>query len=58
MSNVNSKLDPTFEAIGMSAEEALAVAAGLPESSALVGRHVHIGGVKAYKLCCKGVEAL
>lgn len=32
--------------------ELIAVAKELPPSSVLLGRHVHIGGVKAYKICC------
>lgn len=32
--------------------EANAIAAGLPESSALAGRHVHVGGVVAVAHCC------
>lgn len=30
-----------------------AIELGLPSSSSLAGRHVHIGGVKAFKRCCK-----
>lgn len=33
--------------------EALAVQNGLPASSELAGKHVHIGGVRAVKYCCK-----
>lgn len=36
--------------------EAMAVGQGLPSSDSLVGRHVHIGGVKAYVSCCKNIE--
>lgn len=32
--------------------EEKAVAAGLPTSSALAGRHVHLGGVVAVRYCC------
>jgi len=32
--------------------ELLAVAAGLPTADELAGRHVHKGGVKAFKSCC------
>jgi hypothetical protein len=32
--------------------EGKAVAAGLPTSSQLVGRHVHLGGVVTVKYCC------
>lgn len=32
--------------------EAAAQKAGKPSAEALVGRHVHVGGVKAFQLCC------
>ena len=32
--------------------EAAAIAAGLRSSSAIAGRHVHVGGVKAVAFCC------
>jgi hypothetical protein len=32
--------------------EQLAVAAGLPSADELAGRHVHKGGVKAFRNCC------
>jgi hypothetical protein len=31
-----------------------AVAAGLPSAESLAGRHVHIGKLKAIRLCCSG----
>ncbi len=36
--------------------EDLAVAAGLPSSSELAGRHVHTGGVVAVSRCCREAE--
>lgn len=36
--------------------EALAVHSGLPTSDELCGRHVHIGGVKAFITCCQPKE--
>ena len=36
--------------------EELAVAAGLPSADALAGKHVHKGGVKAYRSCCAGEQ--
>jgi len=30
-----------------------AVKAGLPSAESICCKHVHIGGVKSYKLCCK-----
>jgi hypothetical protein len=35
--------------------EEAAVLAGLPSSEELAGRHIHVGGVKAFADCCPGV---
>lgn len=37
--------------------EALAVAAGEPSSDKLVGRHVHIGRLKAVRECCRECDS-
>jgi hypothetical protein len=46
---------PAPERIVCARCEANAVANGLPASSALAGRHVHLGGVVAIAHCCPGV---
>lgn len=45
--------EPEEGAIVCARCEAIAIEAGLPSSAELVGRHVHIGGVKAVKHCCE-----
>jgi hypothetical protein len=35
----------------------MAVQAGELSADEIVGRHVHIGGVRAYRTCCQGEES-
>lgn len=44
---------PPTSAILCAGCERNALKAGLPSADTLAGRHVHIGGVKAFKHCCK-----
>lgn len=37
--------------------EALAVTAGQVKADELVGRHVHIGGIRPFRTCCLGDES-
>lgn len=49
--------EPHKDAIVCQRCEDAAVSAGLPSSSEIVGRHVHLGGVKTFKNCCGGLDA-
>lgn len=46
------KFPPDPEAVVCAFCEAMAIKAGQPSSDTIVGRHVHIGGVKAFRTCC------
>lgn len=47
---------PDQEEIVCARCEEAAVNSGKPTSDELAGRHVHIGGIKAFKMCCGGVS--
>lgn len=44
---------PKDDAIVCARCESAAVKEGMPASESLAGRHVHIGGVKAFRTCCE-----
>lgn len=48
--------EPPIDGIVCRRCEEAAIAAGLPSSAELAGRHVHIGGIVAVADCCKEIQ--
>lgn len=54
--NMSFLSEPPDDALLCEVCEARAVMCGLPSAAAIVGRHVHIGKLKAVRTCCKQVH--